>query len=258
MGSRQFVPWDIKTMPLSKSALQTYEQCRNRFKRQVIDGAHEERGEQLIKGSLWHEHLYNLYGKVDRQAVISVRKVDDEYRKYLPNDPITDNFIEVENQRLEEFMKLGKHEYFWPVLLEQFYHDPKYNYFGTLDRLDKSPNGNFIVIDYKTGKFHPYNISKYRRELAGYKHLIETVTNMKVSTGCIFFLEEVKENRVMCEEIKDITMRAFHASIKRIRDRIREGHFEKNVGVLCDYCPFGIDCLSEDDALTGQVTTNGT
>lgn len=241
-------------MPLSKSALQTYEQCRSRFKRQVIDGDKEERGEQLIKGTMWHELLFQLYDKVDRVAVMRAGKVDDEYRKYLPMDIITENFIKVENQRLEEFMKLGKHEYFWPILREQFYHDSKYNYFGTLDRLDKAPNGMFIVIDYKTGHYHDYNISKYRRELAGYKHLVESQTKMKVGVGCIFFLEETK---VLCEEIKPITMRAFYASITRIRERIAEGHFEKNINQLCDWCPFTIDCLTEEDKSTGQVTSNG-
>lgn len=253
MSDRKSIPWD-ESIPLSKSALQTYEQCRNRFWRQVIMKMPEERGEQLVKGTLWHELLFQLYDKVDKVAVMRAEKVDEEYRKYLPADPITENFIKVENQRLEEFMKLGKHEYFWPILREQFYHDKIYNYFGTLDRLDKAPNGTFIVIDYKTGHYHDYNVSKYRRELAGYKHLVETQTKMRVEMGCIFFLEETM---VLCEEIKPITVRAFHASIKRIRDRVRERHFEKNVGVLCDYCPFTIDCLTEEGE-NGQVTSNGT
>ena len=250
MPDRIRIEWDPVTIPLSKSALQTYEQCRNRFKRQVIEGKREDRGEQLIKGTMWHELLFQLYDKVDRTAIMKARTVDEEYRKYLPNDPITENFITIENKRLSDFISIGRHEYFWPVLREQFYLDPKWNYFGTLDRLDKEPGGTFILIDYKTGHYHEYNASKYRRELAGYKHLVESQTKMKVERGCIFFLEEAK---VLCEEIKPATTKAFYNSIERIRGRIKEGHFEKTVGILCDYCPFTVDCLTEEDAAVGQV-----
>lgn len=247
--TRKFIKWDDKTMPLSKSACHAYENCPYRFLLQFIRDVPFEKTEALLKGTYWHDLLYELYDKVDMKAIELSGNVEEEYRAHLPDDEITDNFIRIENERLQSYIEMDRVELFWPVLLEQYLEDREIMFFGTLDRLDKQQDGSYVVIDYKTGKFHQWMMSKYRFELMGYKHLIENnYPQYKVTHGCLVF---VQQGEIVYEPIKDTTRKAFYKKLDRIRERVKAKVFTKKVGPLCDYCSYVTMCLGEGE--TGQV-----
>ena len=248
---RQFIPWDDVDMALSKSGCHAYENCPYRFKLQFIDDVDFERTEALLKGTYWHDLLYELYDKIDMKVIENEGTVEAEYSAYLPDDPIADNFIRMEDERLQQFIEADCVELFWPVLLEQYLEDKRkdWMFYGTLDRLDKQQDGSYVVIDYKTGKFHQWLMSKYRFELMGYKHLVERNYGYKVTHGCLFF---VQEGHIVYEKIGLATQRAFKTKLDRIRKRVRAKVFTKKVGPLCDYCSYVTICLGEGEE-TGQV-----
>lgn len=261
--TRQFIPWDGINMALSKSGCHSYEQCPYRFKLQVIDGIDFEKTEALAKGIMWHDLLYELYDKIDMKVIEREGTVEAEYSAFLPDDLIAENFIKMENQRLEAFIEADCVELFWPVLLEQYLEDrdgilvkgtdkepeQKMMFYGTLDRLDRQQDGTYVVIDYKTGKFHQWMMSKYRFELMGYKHLIEkNYPKYKVTHGCLVF---VQQDEIVYEKIGETTQKAFYKKVIRVRKRVKAKVFTKKVGPLCDYCSYVTMCLGEGE--TGQV-----
>ena len=259
------VAWDWKTMPLSKSMIHMFGSCPYRFYLQCIKHIEPTPSPEMERGTILHAALDQLYKNIDKDKICDRETLIGEYVKYLPPHEMMIKFVDLEADRFELLQKENKTSIFWPTLTEHYLIDDKLWYYGTLDRLDKLENGNFVVLDYKMGKFHKWLISDYRFELMGYKHLIETNRSLikantglevtKVVAGCMIFLGE-KTPMIHFEEIKAATERAFYSKIGRIRERITEcnatGEWPKKISRLCGWCPFmGKNCEME-----GQVTSD--
>lgn len=246
---RQFKAFDFETVWLSKSDVLTYDQCPWRFKLSRVDGIKVELSEAMQRGQDFHESVWRLYDRVDKEAIIKgVRTIDEEYRKHLPKGPIYDKFIAIERRRLANASRAEKSTFF-PVYKEKYLEDEKLQFSGTIDRVDKTPEGEWIVLDYKTGKFHDWNLRNYRYELAGYKHLIDQsgLLPRKVEFICMVF---IKSEDVFFERIKPQTEAAFLRRTKKARGKIKARQFSKKISHLCNYCPYMGVCLSEEEQIT--------
>ena len=72
---------------------------------------------------------------------------------------------------------------------EEYIYDKKHNFSGLADLIVEDPDGDLIIIDYKTGK--PSPISKYLLELTYYKMLVNSkYPNRKVISAGIFFTKD--------------------------------------------------------------------
>lgn len=108
------------------------------------------------------------------------------------------------------------------------------------------------MIDYKTGKFREYNMSKMRFEMYGYKHLVEKnklVDGVVTHWAQIFLwgIDPDKKPQVVIEEFKGATEKAFYKKIERTREKIHLRLFPKRQCQLCDWCPFQKDCFLEKE-----------
>ena len=250
---RQFIPWDNVSMALSKSGVQQYGKCPFRFGVQFVDGV-EDTTEAMEKGKEVHNLLEALYKNIDKNYIKFTKCVKiliEEYTACLPHTEIMEKFLQIEIGRFKEMRAKNNLKYFFPKFTEIYLEDRDLMYFGTADRADKMENGNYIVIDYKSGKFHEWLMSDYRFEMAGYKHLLETNGIAKPITrwSMLFLGEEDPKKQVIGELFHTITIRSFYNRIKRVRERVKAGLFPKKGSKLCDYCPEKVKEICHTDTL---------
>lgn len=257
MSERKFIPWDPKTMPLSKSMVQSYDQCPYRFKRSFIDGVDitmpvMERGKKL------HAIFSEVFERLDYDEVMAgnfsgdiTTKLEREFKEW-PEDE-TELLKRFVYFMIKLYNSLQSKELIFPIYMEKFLYDEKNQYYGTFDRLDGQDDNSYIVIDWKTGRYRKWNERNYRFEMMGYKHLIESQLKIKVKQYVILFLGD---GYIFGPEIPHpSTERAFYNRLNRVRGKIKfdldRGTFERK-RQMCNWCPFEEECLE----LTAEQVTN--
>ncbi len=254
---RQFIPWDWETIPLSKSGVQQYGKCPYRFMEQFIYGK-VGTTEIMERGKRVHDMLEDIYKKIDKEYIMYSRSPEilfEEMAGNLPFNEHTEKFMKIEMDRFKDFLARNKLKYFFPKFTEYYLKDEEFMYFGTPDRVDKMENGCYIVIDYKTGKFHKWLMTDYRFEMMGYKHLLEInhVARPVTRWAMLFLGEEDLEKQVIGEEFHSSTIAAFYARVKRVREGVKAHDFKKKESRLCDYCPDAIKDICNEDYLKEVV-----
>ena len=250
---RQTIPWDWETVPISKSGVQQYGKCPYRFMEQFI---YNKVGttEAMEKGKRIHNMLEELYQKMDKRYVLYSRSPDilfEEMAGNLEHTEETERFMKIEMDRFRDFLERKKLKFYFPRHTEIYLEDRKLMYYGTPDRVDKMENGCYIVIDYKTGKFHKWLMSDYRFEMMGYKHLLEVNEVARpVSRWAMLFLgEEDEGKRIIGEEFHSSTISAFYNRVKRVKAGIKSHDFHKKETKLCDWCPDTIRDVCKEEYL---------
>jgi len=266
-SARLHIPWDEK-MALSKSGVLTYEQCPYRFLRQVINEEPIEKSPEMLRGNMFHDGVYALYDNIDTEAITTPGQLRAAYEPFwewwvstLPPEfhaivtLFYKKFIAIEEIRLRNHIEQGKRLIrFWPVHKEVEMYDEELQFYGTCDRIDHTGKKYYVVLDYKTGKYRDYAKSKHRFELAGYAHLAEKSGLVDPKTikyiGMVFLGGPEEDPYVFYEELGFRTKNAFMAKVKRVRERIKNGEFDKKPSQLCGWCPYQLDCSAEDAQVT--------
>ena len=100
--------------------------------------------------------------------------ISDEYSKFLPDEEVYHNFIEMELHRWEYLQEVNRLDTFFPLLTEKRLVDNDLMFSGTVDRVDREEDDEFVVCDYKTSvKIKDWMKSHYRFELTGYKLMLD-------------------------------------------------------------------------------------
>jgi len=226
-------PW------LSKSSINLYERCPYAFYlRQVlkIKPGRDELPEAIKRGTKFHDWAENIYDKIDEEAILNGDvTVGEEMRKYSDGSDVVENFIQMEQNRWQQ----DPTETFFPKEREIFLTDEDLHYFGSFDRLDMEGD-DYVVCDYKTGKYKDWKLSGYRFELYGYKHLIEANYDIEVPYGCLIFPDSKK---IHFEEFKSRTGTAFYKKVDRVRERILDKKFPQKGN--CAYCFMSGECAGK-------------
>lgn len=102
---------------------------------------------------------------------------------------------------------------------------------GVIDRVDRTPEGEYIVIDYKTGKTTlPKNELKDDVQLALYCLAVkEMYGKLPVKAGLLYVNPEVQELRMM-----DVDKKRINAVVARVL----KDEFEVDGEPNCYYCDF--------------------
>lgn len=243
---RRFIPFNWDDIPLSKSSVLGYKQCPYRFYQQYVKQVPFEKTPALARGIDFHKRVHRLYDYLDKDLVESGEaNIQQMMEDLLPDDPLFKKFAILEAERYEELKKVGRCDLFFPLHRELYLKNMDLMFSGTVDRVDKLPDGTYVVLDYKTGKFRKYNMSSYRFELLGYKMLVDSnkLLDKPITRGCIMF-PEIPLFKWF--DFRVSLPKTWFKTLNTTRERIRNRMFQKNITILCDWCSYAKDCLLEE------------
>jgi len=245
-------------MRISYSALETFKQCLLKFKYQYIDKIPTAKSKEAIFGTLMHKTLKVLH---EPGLIIPT---EEELLQFFANswDP---SIYEDEQQAVAAFsqgIKILKDYYaknypsqFNVVALETPFEAPIQSgneihlITGKIDRIDKTPDNLFEVIDYKTTKKMPsqavvdkdLQLSVYHLGVANrWPSIIKEKRPIKVS---LYYLKHgEKLSSLRQAEHLEATKEGIIKTIENISQAHSAAKFEPRPSALCDWCDFQRYC----------------
>ena len=237
-------------MRLSKSKINCYLKCPREFKYRYIDEIEVPPNEYMALGSDVHliaENYAKIYGD----------NPQENSRYYLDliakNSDIDIEEIDIHLDSLASFFKEVFIEKDYKLFSqEEYLTNETHNFTGITDIIIENPDGDLIVIDYKTGSSSSF--SKYRLELGYYKMLVEEAYGKNVIGAGIFFTknnklrllkfeDEENKRKYMCpdelEEGLDI--------LYEVRQKVNAGKFPKHIQYICRFCTYEDICYKDFD-----------
>ncbi len=245
-------------MRISYSALETFKQCPLKFKFQYVDRIKTLKSKEALFGTLIHKALRVLHepGLVipteeeglrfftnnwdasiyeDEQLAVlafaqGIKILKDYYAK---NYPAQFNVVALETS-FEAPIKIG---------------DDLHLVTGKIDRVDKTPENLFEVIDYKTTKKMPsqetvdkdLQLSVYHLGMANrWPSIVEQKRPVKVSLYYLKHGEKLSSLRNV--ENLEATKENIIRDIERIEQTHKAGKFDPRPNALCDWCEFQRNC----------------
>ncbi|MFQ6118735.1 MAG: PD-(D/E)XK nuclease family protein [Methanosarcinales archaeon] len=225
---------------LSKSKIDTYEQCPRKFKYAIIDKIPPKPpSPALILGRSVHEIAENIW----KEGLLKVNG-DKITLDLEPSDNPTlnrhiHNLMRLERKRWELCkIKSMPKKYFFPRLVEEKIENEKLQINGIVDRVDRELDDSYSIIEIKTGKVHEFK--NYKFELKFYKYLLmsKKILDNKIKRGVVIFTKtgEVKVGKLG-------SLGWVKRKINKVRRKIKEERFERNITTLCNYCDYKKLCL---------------
>ena len=256
---------------LSPSRAANFKQCPQLFRFRSIDRIPEAPSVYQARGTTAHlalerlfdlpadqrtaERLFDLF----REAWTGLR-LDPEYSDLFENldeerawgieslevianyltleDPVTVNPLDRELDMMEDLGEISIR--------------------GILDRLDERPDGNLVIIDYKTGSAPPerYALPAFFA-LKIYALLVRRRFDRTPAELRLMYLSNSTVYSIRVDNrILDGMERQLLALTKAIRRAIKHDHFPPRPSALCDWCSFQNICPAFSDLQVGESTTD--
>ncbi|WP_407431373.1 PD-(D/E)XK nuclease family protein [Methanobrevibacter sp.] len=237
-------------MKLSKSKINSYLKCPREFKYQYIDEIEMPPNEYMELGSNVHsiaEDYVKIYGDNPQENPRYYLDLIAKQKNMNIND------IDVHLDSLASFFEKAFIENDYKVFSqEEYLTDDTHNFSGITDIILENPEGELVVIDYKTGSSSSF--SKCRLELGYYKMLVESNYNKPVISAGIFF---TKDKKLRLLEFKDEDNKRKYIcnqelndgldTLYKVRENINARKFPKKEQFLCRYCTYSDICFNDRD-----------
>lgn len=235
-------------MRMSKSKINTYLKCPREFKYRYIDEIETPPNEYMALGS-------DVHSIAENYAKLYADNPQEDPRYYLDlitrqlNIDIDD--VDIHLDSLASFFKLAFIENDYVIFSqEEYLTDDTHNFNGITDIVLENPEGDLIVIDYKTGSSSSF--SKCRLELGYYKMLVESNYDKNVVGAGIFFTKDNKlrvlyfedednKRKYMCDKELEEGLDTLY----EVRENVNNAKFPKNEQYLCRFCTYADICFKD-------------
>lgn len=245
---------------LSPSKVSKFTECALAFRFSAIDHIPEPPSPHALKGTLVHAALERLFWELPRgrRSVAAARAALTAAWAELERDPEAEGLELSDEQRasfvadawglLEGYLRLEDPDSVDAVgvelLLETELQDVTLR--GIIDRLDVTPEGELVVVDYKTGRV-PSEVQE-RQRLGGvhfYALLCEEVLGIRPALVRLMYLREpvVIETAPSEQALRALRQRTT-AVWKAIERSCANEDFRPKPGPLCAWCSFQALCPS--------------
>lgn len=273
-------------MRTSYSAIETYQQCPQKYKFQEIDRLRVPKGREAVFGTLVHEAL-NFMFKRDPlfptldEVIAHFREhwpSHEDFAKETSHNPLKRAWSEEEEKvYFEEGVRMLKRFYeknapwnfavldlesrFEVVLLDETTGET-HILAGIMDRVDKLPDGTYEIIDYKTSKRMPsQDVINENLQLSLYSLGLQKkwphITPEEIKLSLYFLKHGEKLSTQSSTEATEKTKSWILETIREIKGHSDSGKpFEPMPSALCDWCGYKPLCPAWKHLYRKQVPTD--
>jgi len=248
-------------MRTSYSYLNTFKQCPQKFKFQIIDKIKAPKSSEALFGSSVHEAMKFMFS---RDPLFPTQ--DEVLGHFSENWKVALNRTSGLAQELVQvYEESGR------SMIKNFYkNNPPWNFSvvdteshfevllpdekgqahilaGIIDRVDKIGDGEYEIIDYKTSRRLPsqeaadmdFQMSLYHMALM---RKWPGTDPAKIKLSLYFLKHNEKISSKRSKEALEATREAVLKTIREIEQKIAKNDFPPVVSKLCDYCPYKQIC----------------
>jgi len=208
--------------------------------------------EPMVMGTIMHAIFNRFYDDIDMAYLLYLKareEVQIYFRNILPDNDDRlngwlDTFSIIESLRWEVVKDYNYPDrYFIPYRQELYLELDSLGLFGTLDRIDRTSNG-FFLLDYKS-KRGGY-MSQLRRQLWIYQTLInyqkpQLVPGKIKEVGAYFY----KTGGLYTDILGSRTINTSIRNIREVRKNIEAGLFPRRINEWCFRCSYLYLCLED-------------
>ncbi len=258
---------------LSPSKVTSFTDCALAFRFRAIERLPEPSSPQMVKGTLVHAALEGLFwhhlagARTEAAARDELLRawdglrVDPEFTALALGAGAADEFVEDAAVLVANYFRLQDPNEVRAVgvelTLEARLGDLRLR--GIIDRLDLTPEGELVVVDYKTGRAPPAAFA--RSKLAGV-HLYAVLCRQVLGRPPVRVeLLHLREPTVITAEPTEQSLRGHEGRVQAVWTAIeracREEDFRPRSGPLCNYCAFRDFCpaFGGDPSLAAPTLT---
>ncbi len=241
-------------MRISKSNLNCFLQCPRKFSNIYLENLKPETSEAMQRGIDIHQFCNEFYDHL-KFSNLHFTIDEDWVHKFLLNcseeaQRQISNVLAFEMKRWEICKQLcpkSPKKLFIPLLRESKFFSDSLNQVTIIDRMDLKTDGNYTLVEIKSGKFidKDWKKSELRRELTFEKTTLEGSPEFRkqfpneIVDFVIYF---PSSNSIMMETFNWRTLAALRKSIEKMNEAIKVGKFPCNVEYHCRFCPFSLTC----------------
>lgn len=247
----------------SFSQLKAFENCPYQYRFSYILKVPTKGSKQFSFGKTIHSTLQkyfqmvnvrklkpqaSLFGDEAKTAEVSCDELLQTYDQsfiddWYPDRTTRNEYYEKGKKALKEFH--GKHkdslpevkflEYPFTLKLKG---EEWYNFFGVIDRVDKTEEG-IRIVDYKTGASKTKLGFEEKEQLLIYQLAAQEAMREKVKELVFYYIEDNREESFIGNE-KDLEK--VKAKMIATIEEIKKGEFKPNPGMMCQWCDFNSIC----------------
>jgi DNA helicase-2/ATP-dependent DNA helicase PcrA len=243
---------NAKIESFSYSQIEAYESCPLKYKYQyVLKIPTLPSGVAASFGSTLHKALQRFYKDFKDNTLVDLDKLLSYMREsWIPLGYTSKNYEEKMKSEgiksLTDFYNNFHNESIDVVDLEKFFKikiSDDIMISGVIDRVDKIGKDKIEIIDYKTGKMPEEKKLKKNMQLSIYA-LAATDKNLygKKLENVSLSLYYLQENKKISIEKTEKDIHDLKEEIREIAEEINRQEFKAKPSIMCDFCPFKINC----------------
>jgi len=224
---------------LSKSQIQLFLQCPQKWKCIYVDELPQIVSPQRERGVDIHKQIENFYKDSDVVTTEGKHPIIIAKKDKILNS----QFYNFEKERIKSCLDVnGKFDekYFKPLHQELKINNEELKLRGIIDAVYINPKDDgIIIIDWKSGKYRKNEMDNYRFELALYKELYEREYKVKVSYWGIYFVDA---NKLIFEKVDQKYVDKMFEIVNNVKKEIEGNNYKPTPNYYCQWCEFQDKC----------------
>ena len=243
---------------IRKSSFVTYRHCQKKFEYSYNDSKYWDYGgidglpedDPRVLGTKFHDACDNFFKTLEKKPLTD--KFTSDWKNPFSGGKLQDwfnFFLDIEKRRYIDLISDGKEGYWRPIANElEIKMTDRLDRVGHVDRCDVLTDNNICIVEYKTGKSYnmenKYSLTNMNQEIGFYAEILNKtnafpgrkITHWKVINPTL--------KKIWIARISPVSLKAVNRTFNEIVDKLEQnGVFNKNEGILCNYCDYVNDCL---------------